>query len=63
MSHDDKRYESLGGDVTEGMRQAYALLRSMSPEQRGRVLCWFCDRCYAYVGPGQNMTCDGGHHV
>ena len=32
-------------DVTHEMHTAFALLRSMSPEQRTRIFCWFCTAC------------------
>jgi hypothetical protein len=44
-------------DITAEMRQAYTALRAMTEEQRGRVLCWFCDDCRRYVGPGDHCTC------
>lgn len=61
----DRRVDALssGYETTEDMRVAYQALKRIPQEDRGRVLCWFCPHCYAYVGPGRNMTCDGGHHA
>jgi hypothetical protein len=42
---------------TAEMRQARALLMTMTEEQRGLVLCWFCSSCRRYVGPGDRCTC------
>jgi hypothetical protein len=47
----------LHDDPTPEMRRAYALLLGMTEGQRGRVLCWFCDGCRRYVGPGDSCTC------
>lgn len=44
-------------DFTDDMREAFRLLMSMPNEMRGRVLCWFCDGCCRYVGPGDYCTC------
>jgi hypothetical protein len=43
--------------VTPKMREAYQAMMALSPEQRGRIICWFCHDCYAYIGPGKNWTC------
>lgn len=32
-------------------------LMTMTPHERGLVLCWFCDACYEYVGPGDTHRC------
>lgn len=36
---------------------ALQAMRALTPEERGRVLCWFCPRCFAYEGPGQSCEC------
>lgn len=38
-------------------REAFLLLMSLSEEQRGLVLCWFCNGCNRYVGPGDACRC------
>jgi hypothetical protein len=45
-------------DPTFEMREAYRLLRSLTDEQRGLVLCWFCKSCWRYVGPGDTCHCE-----
>lgn len=38
-------------------------LLALSPTQRGRVLCWFCDACHEHVGPGKTHRCKAGSEV
>ncbi|MBX3205095.1 MAG: hypothetical protein KF764_08495 [Labilithrix sp.] len=45
-------------EYTDEMRQALAMLKAMTNEQRGRVLCWFCSACRRYVGPGDSCRCE-----
>lgn len=45
--------------ITPAMREAFdLLLNHMTPQQRGYVLCWFCDVCRTYVPPGESCN----HH-
>ena len=44
-------------DVTDEMRQAFALLLAMNPVQRGRLLCWFCTDCRKEIEPGECNPC------
>ena len=50
-------YPCVFHDTTEEMREAYYLLMAMHAAQRGRVLCWFCDACREYIGPGTSHVC------
>lgn len=43
--------------LTDAMRIAYHALRRLDRLQRGRVLCWFCRDCDAYIGPGEAHQC------
>jgi len=45
------------------VRTALDALRLVPKSYRGLVLCWFCNECRGYVGPGRNMTCEDGHHA
>jgi hypothetical protein len=42
---------------------ALRALEALTVEQRGLVFCWFCDGCYAYVGPGDTHRCEHGSAV
>jgi hypothetical protein len=42
------------------VRAAYQALLALTVEQRGLVLCWFCDVCHVYVGPGDCHSCKRG---
>jgi hypothetical protein len=44
-------------DVTITMHMAMGLLKAMHPEQRSRLLCWFCRDCCEYIGPGKQHIC------
>lgn len=44
--------------VTSEMSRAFKLLKGMSEEQRGLILCWFCNGCRRYVGPGEVCHCE-----
>jgi hypothetical protein len=43
---------------TPDMRQAFNLLLKLTEEQRGLILCWFCNGCKRYMGPGDYCYCD-----
>lgn len=34
--------------------EVFAALRRLTPYERSLVLCWFCDTCRRYVGPGDS---------
>lgn len=54
-----KSHESNDQSVfTDEMRLAYRLLRGMTEEERGFVLCWFCAGCRRYIGPGESCHCE-----
>jgi hypothetical protein len=48
--------------TTPAMREAFdLLLNRMTAEQRGYVVCWFCDVCREYVPPGE--SCKRHEHL
>lgn len=63
MTSDPKADDSGRTVSLVRVRRAFAALNECSPEERGQVMCWFCDTCRGYVGPGCNMACDDGHHA
>jgi hypothetical protein len=38
--------------VPQAARDAYAALMSLTPRERGLVLCWFCPDCSEHVASG-----------
>jgi hypothetical protein len=48
---------TLDSLITPDVRKAFAALYKLTDDQRGLVLCWFCDSCHRYVGPGDNCRC------
>jgi hypothetical protein len=45
------------------MAQAMDALLSLNADERGLVLCWFCDACHEYVGPGRTHRCTKGSQI
>lgn len=45
------------------VRAAFQALLELTDEQRGLVLCWFCDACHVHVGPGDAHKCEHGSNV
>lgn len=45
------------------VKLAMQTLLVLSPFERGQVLCWFCDACHEYVGPGNDHRCKAGSRV
>ena len=45
------------------MRQALDALLNLESHERRAVLCWFCDACAEYVGPGETHRCTMGSTV
>lgn len=39
---------------------AIQAMLALSPEERSRVLVWFCDGCLIHVGPGAKHRCSMG---
>lgn len=50
MGKDDALY-------TEEMKNTFLKLMRLSDRQRGLILCWFCQGCHRYVGPGDCCHC------
>lgn len=49
--------------VDPAVGHAYRVLLELTTEQRGLVLCWFCDACFEHVGPGEPHRCTKGSAV
>jgi hypothetical protein len=54
------RIADIAPPPTYEAREAYRLLKALSNEDRGRVLCWFCRSCRGYIGPGESHSCEEG---
>jgi hypothetical protein len=52
------RTEWDGHGITLEMAEVSRLLMGLNEAQRGLVLCWFCNGCRRYVGPGDSCTCE-----
>lgn len=39
---------------------AFQALLALNAKDRGMVLCWFCSRCSAFIGPGESVHDPGG---
>jgi len=44
-------------DRAKLIKQVMANLLVMTEHERGLVLCWFCNGCHRYVGPGDSCHC------
>jgi hypothetical protein len=49
--------------MNKNLKLAMDALLALNPTDRGRVLCWFCDACREYVGPGDKHFCKAGSRV
>ncbi len=43
---------------TPSVRAAYHALLELTQEERGLVLCWFCNACRRHMPPGDHCTCE-----
>lgn len=46
--------------MSQKTKTALDALLALSSEARGLVLCWFCDACREYIGPGETHRCEAG---
>lgn len=44
-------------------KAVFDALQALSPYDRKLVLCWFCDACLEYIGPGDKHRCKEGSSV
>lgn len=49
--------------TTHDVRNALDVFLKLSEPERRAVLCWFCDACAAYVGPGESHYCSMGSAI
>jgi len=52
-----------GEDHFLPLGKAMEALMALTPHERGLVLCWFCDACHEYVGPGDDHRCTQGSEL
>ena len=39
------------------VREAFRMLKLLTPIERGLIMCWFCDACNEEIPPGDKHDC------